>query len=170
MALENINTKLLLIICGLCLLIGFCLGLSINRKTIETVTETKYIKDTIEMEIPIPIPEPYEVIRTEYILLENNKIINQNDSISLIPVPITEKTYETDKYKAVVGGYNPYLKSMTLFETTKVETITETKYKKPLLQLGIGTGVSYIPQLPSDISKFQPSFNISIYVPIVTLY
>ena len=168
--MSNNNIKYTLIISLLCLILGFVIGMSINKTKIESKIETQWLRDTIEVEIPVPIPTPVEVIKTEYITIPSEQIITQGDSLFIAPIPIESKTYETKDYKAVVEGYKPKLTEMTIYQNTKVETITETKYKTPKLQLGFGAGVSYIPTMPEGMNKFQPSFNISIYVPIKTIF
>ena len=152
------------------MIIGIVIGFSINKPETITKIETKWVKDTIEVEIPIPIPTPFEVIRTEFVEIPAEQIIIKNDSIYITPVPIEEKIYETNDYRAVVEGYKPKLTEMTIYQNTKIETITETKYKTPKLQLGVGAGVSYIPNLPQGINKIQSSINVSLYIPIKTIF
>lgn len=166
------NNKLYIIIAILCLIIGFVIGLSINKTEIKTVTETKIIKDTIETEIPIPIPVPLEMPKTEFIEVETNIITTKNDSISIIPIPIEQKIYKTDLYKATIEGYKPKLIDIDIYQNKEVQyvTTTETKYKTPKLQLGVGAGVSYLPNVPQGTNKFQPSINIAIYIPIKTIF
>lgn len=162
--------KKTIIICILCAVIGFIIGLSLNRVETKTERVVKWKRDTIEVEIPVPIPEPYEVVRTEYVELEASLIFNKDDSLSVVPIPMERKTYKTDDYRAVIEGYKPRLVEMDIYRNTKTETITNTIYIKPKLQLGIGAGVSYIPNVPQGQNKFQPSLNVSVYVPLKTIF
>lgn len=167
------NIKYVIIIGILCLIVGFFIGISTNNsEDPKVVTEVKWIRDTIKVEVPVPVPTPDTEIVYEYVEVPGDNIIIEGDSIYVAPVaiPFESKTYETKDYKAVVEGYKPRLTEMTLYPETKIETITETKYKKPKLQLGIGAGVSYIPSLPAEINKFQPTIQIGIYVPIKTIF
>ena len=165
--------KKLIIICVLCMLLGFILGLFI-RKEEEPKIITEYkevvIRDTVEVEVPIP--EVDIIIETEYVSIPSETIVIETDSTSLVKIPIQEKIYETDKYKATITGYNPNLKDMVLYNETVVQTVTNTeyRYKNPKLVLGIGAGVSYMPFVPQGTNKFQPSFNVSIFVPIKTIF
>ena len=63
------------------------------------------------------------------------------DSVRVI-VPITQKSYETDEYKAWVSGYEPNLDSIFVFPKTTV--IHERSYKPPnKWHIGITGGYGY---------------------------
>ena len=67
------------------------------------------------------------------------------DSARVI-VPITQKTYETDEYKAWVSGYEPELDSINIYRRT--ETVTNTMYLDKKRRrwggmVGIGAGISH---------------------------
>ena len=67
------------------------------------------------------------------------------DSVRVI-VPITQKTYETDDYKAWVSGYEPELDSINIYRRT--ETVTNTLYldknrRRWGIMAGIGAGISH---------------------------
>lgn len=63
------------------------------------------------------------------------------DSVRVI-VPITQKNYETDEYKAWVSGYEPNLDSIFVFPKTTV--IHERSYKPPnKWHIGITGGYGY---------------------------
>ena len=67
------------------------------------------------------------------------------DSARVI-VPITQKTYETDEYKAWVSGYEPELDSINIYRRT--ETVTNTLYldknrRRWGVMTGIGAGISH---------------------------
>ena len=164
--------KLYIIICVLCTILGFIIGTSINKTEIKTVTETKFVRDTIKEEIPIPIPTPFEVVKTEFVEIEKEVVKYENDTTLKVPIPIEQKIYKTDKYKATIEGYNPRLLDMEIYENKEIQYVTthETKYKNPKLQLGIGAGVSYLPNLPQGTNKIQPSINVAIYIPIKTIF
>ena len=67
------------------------------------------------------------------------------DSVRVI-VPLTQKTYETDEYKAWVSGYEPELDSINIYRRT--ETVTNTLYMDKKRQrwgimAGIGAGIRH---------------------------
>lgn len=77
-----------------------------------------------------------------------NDVVANNmppDSARVI-VPYTQKTYETDEYKAWVSGYEPELDSINIYRST--ETVTNTLYldkkrKRWGGMVGIGAGISH---------------------------
>lgn len=67
------------------------------------------------------------------------------DSARVI-VPFTQKTYETDDYKAWVSGYEPELDSINIYRRT--ETVTNTMYLDKKRRrwggmVGVGAGISH---------------------------
>lgn len=65
---------------------------------------------------------------------------------ALVIVPITQKTYETDEYKAWVSGYEPELDSINIYRRT--ETVTNTLYldkkrRRWGVMVGIGAGMTH---------------------------
>ena len=77
-----------------------------------------------------------------------NDVVANNmppDSARVI-VPFTQKTYETDEYKAWVSGYEPELDSINIYRRT--ETVTNTLYLDKKRRrwggmVGIGAGISH---------------------------
>lgn len=77
-----------------------------------------------------------------------NDVVSNNippDSARVI-VPFTQKTYETDEYKAWVSGYEPELDSINIYRRT--ETVTNTLYLDKKRRrwggiVGIGAGISH---------------------------
>lgn len=77
-----------------------------------------------------------------------NDVVSNNmppDSARVI-VPITQKTYETDEYKAWVSGYEPELDSINIYRRT--ETVTNTLYldknrRRWGCMVGVGAGISH---------------------------
>ena len=77
-----------------------------------------------------------------------NDVVANNmppDSAHVI-VPFTQKTYETDEYKAWVSGYEPELDSINIYRRT--ETVTNTLYldkkrRRWGCMVGIGAGISH---------------------------
>ena len=77
-----------------------------------------------------------------------NDVVSNNippDSARVI-VPFTQKTYETDEYKAWVSGYEPELDSINIYRRT--ETVTNTLYLDKKRRrwggmVGIGAGMTH---------------------------
>lgn len=77
-----------------------------------------------------------------------NDVVTNNmppDSVRVI-VPFTQKTYETDDYKAWVSGYEPELDSINIYRRT--ETVTNTLYLDKKRRrwggmVGVGAGISH---------------------------
>ena len=53
-----------------------------------------------------------------------------------VQIPITQKIYKTEQYRAYVSGYNPRLDSIEVYN--KIATITNVIKKKPPGRFGIG--------------------------------
>ena len=71
---------------------------------------------------------------------------NMHPDSARVIVPYTQKTYETDEYKAWVSGYEPELDSINIYRRT--ETVTNTLYLDKKRQrwgcmVGIGAGISH---------------------------
>ena len=80
-------------------------------------------------------------------VLVNDVVANNMppDSARVI-VPFTQKTYETDDYKAWVSGYEPELDSINIYRRT--ETVTNTMYLDKKRRrwggmVGVGAGISH---------------------------
>lgn len=77
-----------------------------------------------------------------------NDVVANNmppDSARVI-IPITQKTYETDEYKAWVSGYETELDSINIYRRT--ETVTNTLYldkkrRRWGCMVGVGAGISH---------------------------
>ena len=62
-----------------------------------------------------------------------------------VEIPITQKKYETDDYRAYVSGYEPSLDSIFLYRKTVTESVvmTRERVKKQRFGIGVTTGVGY---------------------------
>ena len=84
------------------------------------------------------------------------------DSVRVI-VPITQKSYETDEYKAWVSGYEPNLDSIFVFPKSTV--IHEHSYKPPnKWHIGITGGYGY----GFKSKQAEPYIGISITYTIIS--
>ena len=61
------------------------------------------------------------------------------DSVE-VEIPITQKVYESEDYKAYVSGYMPSLDSINVYRHTIETTITKPA---PRLSIGVQSGIGY---------------------------
>lgn len=156
------TTNRLIAILAAIIFVGCCVGsFFFGRATRGTsIVSTKVERDTIIVRDTLresyPIEVEREVVRTEYKYLTRveRDTITMRDTI-LVEIPIEEREYKGKDYRAIVGGYNPYLKSIEVYPTTKYINTTETrvvqqpvKWIRPYVSalagkdvLGIGGGV-----------------------------
>lgn len=139
-----------------------CMRLCVNSSPLPEPTiqrDTVVIRDTIRL--PVPKPEVITVVRYDTVrpqakpvedvtpalatvaLSEDTipRITPENDVI----IPITQNTYKTEDYTAVVEGYRPRLVSIELYPKTMTITNTITKIRSPRWALTVGSGVGYGP-------------------------
>lgn len=118
----------------------------IKKTTSDTVTIT--IRDTIFDRVP--------VVKTEIII---DTIFIETNGDSIVELPLTQKYYSTNEYKAWVSGYKPNLDSIYTFEKTVTKTITNTKvlYKQST-DVFLDAGCNYIGK------SFSPVLGASIKV------
>ena len=149
------------------LVVAFILGALFFRTCIPNSTppeptiqrDTVVIRDTIRP--PVPKTEVIMVVRYDTVrpqakpvegltpelatvaLPEDTmpRITPENDVI----IPITQNTYKTEEYMAVVEGYRPRLVSIELYQKTTTITNTITKTRSPRWALTIGPGIGYGP-------------------------
>lgn len=68
------------------------------------------------------------------------------DSVS-VQIPITQKVYETDRYRAVVSGYQPSLDDLLIYQPTQVVQVKNKPKRWGIgLQVGYGVTVKNTPQ------------------------
>lgn len=65
----------------------------------------------------------------------------QTDSVA-VEIPITQKKYETEDYKAYVSGYEPSLDSIFVYRTTIRETVTMSENRKTRWHDRFGFGLT----------------------------
>lgn len=106
-------------------------------------TVIKYVKRTL----PVSKPQKNDTSLAENYAQNNGKNIppqemsDERDSMA-VEIPITQKRYESDDYRAYVSGYEPRLDSIFVFPKTTV--IRERSYKPPnKWHIGITGGYGY---------------------------
>ena len=151
--------KKVILIFALIIFVGGCVGsFFFGRATKDTSfvstkvqRDTIIVRDTLRESYPVEVER--EVVRTEYKHLTRveRDTIPLRDTI-LVEIPIEEREYKGKDYRAVVGGYNPYLKSIEVYPTTKYINTTETIKERKRWGFGVGVqgGYGYTPK------GFQP--------------
>lgn len=136
---------------------AFFLGRATKRvDTISTTIErdTIIVRDTLREYFPREVSSKH--IRTENAFLRLSlrmPLIMLRDTMTevdsvLVEVPIEEREYKDDEYYAVVGGYDPYLKSIEVYPRTSYITTTETikQRKRWGVSLGVQGGYGFTPK------------------------
>ena len=145
--MKNITTILALVVFVVCVVGAFLFG----RSTMRTeVVRTEIERDTIVVRDTIRVYYPQEVekvvIRTERIEMP----IVHRDTIRdtmWVELPVEEREYKGEEYRAVIGGYLPYLKSIEVYPRTQIVNATETitKRKRWGVSLGVQAGYGMTP-------------------------
>lgn len=102
--------------------------------------DTLILRDTLTVEKPVP--HYVRVVDTMLIPVTDTLLIR--DSV-FISIPREEKVYEDSTYRAVVSGYRPSLDSISVYQTTKVITVTKEKEIRKHWGLGVQAGATYLP-------------------------
>lgn len=144
--MEN---KVILIL-SLIIFVGGCVGsFFFGKATKDTsIVSTKVERDTIIVRDTLresyPVEVEREVVRTEYKYLTRveRDTITLRDTI-LVEIPIEEREYKGKDYRAVVGGYNPYLKDIEVYPTITYINTTETVTKRKRWGFGVGVQGGY---------------------------
>lgn len=133
--MKTCHVILVLALCFLCFLTGRYTKKAEREPICKTDTFIRV--DTVRDSIPYPVYET--VIQTVpelfpvYITLEGDTV---REPI-FVPVPIVQKEYQTDNYRAWVSGHKPSLDSIDIFQKTIY--ITE-KVKARRWGIGITAG------------------------------
>lgn len=116
--------------------------------------DTIVVRDTIREYFPRVMSSKH--IRTEKAFLRlalGMPLIMLRDTVTevdsvLVEVPIVEREYRGEEYYAVVGGYDPYLKSIEVYPRTSYITTTETikERKRWGVTLGVQGGYGFTPK------------------------
>lgn len=77
------------------------------------------------------------------------------DSVS-VEIPITQKVYETDRYRAVVSGYKPSLDDIYIYQPTQIVQV-KSKHKRWGVGIQVGYGVT-LKQTP----QFSPYVGVGV--------
>lgn len=148
------TTNKLIAILALVIFVGCVVGaFFFGRATVKdtTIVSTKIERDTIIVRDTIREYYPQEVervvIRTERVEVPIVRYDTIREVVE-VEIPIEEKEYKSEEYYAVIGGYNPYLKSIEVYPKTSYITTTETvtKRKRWGVSLGVQGGYGFTPK------------------------
>ena len=123
--------KDIIIIVGL-FLFGAVIGAVVGRFTLRPVppeiitikekSDTTYIHDTTIIDRPVPVYT--KLIDTAYVPVY---VEGKTDTITVYAeIPIEEKVYEHQDFKAWVSGYRPSLDSLKIYNNTAIIETTKT--------------------------------------------
>lgn len=144
---------------------SFLLGSSLTRKRYEsalnrpdTVTITKWVRDTVYQ------PKDSFIVKwqTAYLPVHDTTYLRDTlqvgDSV-LVDVPISEKVYEGENYRATIRGYQAELADIWI---KRRETIVTVPYRKHWsLTLGPQGGIGITPKGVQPYAGFGATFGYS---------
>ena len=145
-----ITTAMLLLIAGVLFFSGYLTGRQVLERAVvspKVERDTVYLKsipvrDTIilrsyddagEVVVSLPVAE---------VCQKEAEVCQERDSASVI-VPIEQRVYEGEYYKATVEGYRPSLVDMQLKVPALLVTETRTVAKRKLWSVTIGPQLGY---------------------------
>lgn len=164
------------------LVVGFMLGALTYKRfnpcvelpVVAVEADTVIVRDTMRM----PVPEatnngvkrrdtvwikikPVDTTKTENDTKSNPDPIKDTTGVRLEPngaitIPIEEKEYKTEDYRAVVQGWRPSLVSMEVYPKTTTITNTVTRLQRPRWGLTVGVGGGY------DGSRIVPHIGATV--------
>lgn len=138
---------------ALAVLVAFAIGIVIGvvarakfapcviTPTISIQRDTIYKRDTIHGK-PVEVKSVRTILRHDTLELpstpdtSHTRDVDTSRAVRLLPsgsvsVPIEQRTYATQDYRAVVSGWHPSLDSITIYAKTKIITNTVTKLADP---------------------------------------
>lgn len=118
------------------------------------VTRDSVVIRYITEKLPTSVPKTHESVPNPS---QNEEIPPESvpDSVE-VEIPITQKTYETEHYKAYVSGYRPNLDSLFLYPQRQVVQI-KSKPKRWGVGIQVGYGVTVGSQ-----PKFSPYIGVGV--------
>ena len=137
--MDRIKYILLGVIAGIviCLLNGWASCHRTINKEVITITDTLVLTDTIiKMQ-----PKPYKVIIIDTIYLHQQP--QQPQQLQIDTLIRQEITYKDSTYTAVVGGIEPYLKSIEIYPKTIYVNNNTTTTIKVRSRFGLGVQAGY---------------------------
>lgn len=120
---------------------------------IELMTDTVVVRDTVKVETVIKDSVMVRHITQVVPVRTTDSCCNDIAIVSGVPpdsdsvridIPIQQKVYETEYYKAWISGYRPELDSINIYRKTETVTNTVVEKIKPKRWCGVvGVGAGY---------------------------
>lgn len=121
--------SLILISCVMFFLGWLANGYLSKKNSTETKTDTFTVTRTDTVFTVKPIPYKMEVKDSVYLRLHDTVTVHYKDS-QTISLPITQKYYDSDNYKAWISGYEPNLDSIITYDHTEMRTVVKEVEKR----------------------------------------
>ncbi len=107
------------------------------RVVVKTRSDTVIVRDTIRDTVPIPVTRYLVRIDTVHVKVAGDTVYVN------VEVPIHQRVYQTDDYRAVVEGFRPELIAMEVYRQTHYITRIETVPVPDRKRWGIGLHAGY---------------------------
>lgn len=134
-------SKFLQVLAVLMVVSGVLLWSDLHRRdtrptiVVKTVRDTIIIRDTITAYKPVPFN--VYVVDTMWVPVT----VNKTDTV-WAQLPRTAKVYQDSTYRAVVSGFRPSLDTISVYQRTKVITVTNNvRIPPPRWSWGVQAGV-----------------------------
>ena len=96
---------------------------------------------TVVVKLPVVVRDTIKTAQNDNAadhLLDSTQMVQPSDSVQ-VEVPIEQKTYEGENYRAVVQGFRPELVSIDI----RQQTVTVTEYKRKWWSVTMGPQLGY---------------------------
>ena len=133
--------------------------------TPEPKTETVIERVTDTLTIVKPVPTFVTLKSYEFFEFVDTAVVVK-DSLVYVHIPIEQKVYEGDTYRAVVSGFKPSLDSIETYKTTEYITNTVIKRERPIVSFGLGVNFGYNPVT----KQWDATIGGSVIIPIYSIY
>lgn len=134
-------SKFLQVLAVLMVVSGVLLWSDLHRRDTTPTTVVKTVRDTIIIRDTItaykPVPFNVYVVDTMWVPVT----VNKTDTV-WAQLPRTAKVYQDSTYRAVVSGFRPSLDTISVYQRTKVITVTNNvRIPPPRWSWGVQAGV-----------------------------
>ena len=134
-------SKFLQVVAVLMVVSGVLLWSDLHRRDTTPTTVVKTVRDTIILHDTItaykPVPFNVYVVDTMWVPVT----VNKTDTV-WAQLPRTAKVYQDSTYRAVVSGFRPSLDTISVYQRTKVITVTNNvRIPPPRWSWGVQAGL-----------------------------
>ena len=154
--------KRIAIVINIIILFTLLCGVLRYYELYHNVLNTPILKDTITITDTITVTAPpvkvKEVIKNDTVYLPSPTL---DDTIDVI-LPLEEKVYEDSTFRAVISGFKPTIKELTIYPTTTTiseKKLIRTKEKGFKLRPSIGIGYGLINKEPDLYVGISLTYN-----------